>query len=104
MATTEIDLPYLSFYLTLPEDLLHSLFTSPTVDLVTSLLQSVAGKAREHEKIKSEKLKLDVELENVVRAADSKARVLRSSVEKGLKEVADLRQRLQEEGMLPEYL
>ena len=104
MATAEIDLPYLSSYLTFPEEKLSSLLSSPTVELVAGLLQSVARQARAHEQIKSEKLKLDVELENVVRAADAKARVLRSSVEKGLKDAANLRQKLQEEGMLAEYI
>ena len=103
MATAEIDLPYLSSYLTFPEEKLSSLLSSPTVELVAGLLQSVARQARAHEQIKSEKLKLDVELENVVRAADAKARVLRSSVEKGLKDAANLRQKLQEEGTYTEY-
>ena len=100
MATMELDLPHLSSYLTFPEAFLTTLLTSPTVDLVRTLLSKVAAKAREHEQIQSEKLKLDVDFENVVRAAESKARVLKTSVEKGLKEVADLRQKLQEEGKL----
>jgi len=98
MATMELDLPYLSSYLIFPEASLTTLLTSPTVDLVRTLLSKVAAKAREHEQVQSEKLKLDVNFENVVRAADSKARVLKASVEKGLKEVAELRQKLQEEG------
>jgi len=100
MATMELDLPYLSSYLIFPEASLTTLLTSPTVDLVRTLLSKVAAKAREHEQVQSEKLKLDVNFENVVRAADSKARVLKASVEKGLKEVAELRQKLQEEGKL----
>lgn len=96
----ELDLPHLSSYLPFPEAALTQLLTSPTVELVRTLLSKVAAKAREHEQVQSEKFKLDVDFENVVRAADSKARVLKASVEKGLKEVADLRQKLQEEGKL----
>ncbi|MCJ1405513.1 hypothetical protein MMC11_008741 [Xylographa trunciseda] len=97
MATMELDLPHLSSYLTFPETSLTALLASPTVDLVKNLLSKINTKLHEHEKVQSEKLRLDVELENVVRAAESKARVLKSTVEKGLKEVADVRQKLQDE-------
>ena len=99
MATIELDLPHLSSYLTFPEISLSTLLASPTVVLVKSLLEKVTAKAREHEQIQSEKLRLDVELENVVRAAESKARILKATVEKGLKEVANVRQSLQDEGI-----
>ena len=98
MATVELDLPYLSSYLIFPETSLSTLLASPTVDLVRNLLDKINTKAREHERVQSEKLRLDVELENVVRAAESKTRVLKTTVEKGLKEVADARQSLQSEG------
>ena len=39
-----------------------------------------------------------VELENAVRAGESKSRLLKGSVDKGLKEAAELRNRLQQEG------
>ncbi|MCJ1381316.1 hypothetical protein MMC17_004426 [Xylographa soralifera] len=90
MATVELNLPHLSSYLTFPETSLSTLLASPTVDLVKSLLEKITTKSHEHERIQSEKLKLDVELENVVRAAESKARVLKATVDKGLKEVANI--------------
>jgi hypothetical protein len=99
----EIDLPYISTYLNLPEPFLTTLLISPTVELVKSLLISVASKAREHEQLQSEKLRLDVDFESVVRAGESKARVLRESVEKGLREAEELRKKLQEEGMSTGY-
>lgn len=98
MATMELDLPHLSSYLTFPETSLITILSSPTAELVKDLLDNVARKAREHEQVQSEKLRGDIELENVVRAADSKGRVLRNTVEKGLKDVANVRQALQEEG------
>ncbi|MCJ1393226.1 hypothetical protein MMC18_006098 [Xylographa bjoerkii] len=99
MATMELDLPHLSSYLTFPQPSLNTLLASPTVDLVKILLEKITTKAHEHEKLQSEKLKLDVELENVVRAAESKARVLKATVEKGLKEVADVRQKISRQNL-----
>ena len=98
MATEALDLPHLSSYLTFPESSLNALLDAPNVALVRELLDKVATKAREHQQIQSEKLKLDVELENVVRATEIKSRILKESVEKGLKEITDLRQRLNEKG------
>ena len=100
MAAEILDLQHLSSYCSLPQDTFQSLLDAPTVDLVKRLLQVVTEKAREHEKAKSENLKLSVELENAVRGAEAKTRVLKSSVEKGLKEAAELRQKLQLEGTL----
>lgn len=99
----ELDPPHISSYLSFPEASLTTLLASPTVDLVKTLLTKVAAKAREYEQVQSEKLKLDVDFENVVRAADSKARVLKASVEKGLEEVVGLRDKLQAEGKLYLY-
>lgn len=96
----EIDVPYLVGYLSYPESSLNSLLDAPTIELVKVLLERVASKAREHEQAQSENLKLNVELENAVRTAESKRRVLKGSVEKGLKEVADLRKKLQAEGVM----
>ncbi|MCJ1472192.1 hypothetical protein MMC13_000839 [Lambiella insularis] len=93
----ELELPYLSSYLKIPETSLTTVLNSPTTELVRNLLEKVATKAREHEQVRSEKLRGDIELENVVRTAESKARVLKSSVEKGLKDVANVRQSLQVE-------
>ncbi|MCJ1284424.1 hypothetical protein MMC26_003756 [Xylographa opegraphella] len=97
MATVELDLPHLSSYLTFSETSLSTLLASPTIALVKDLLGKITTKSYEHKKVQAEKLKLDVELENVARAAESKARVLKATVEKGLKEVANLRQNLQYE-------
>ena len=93
-----IDIPHLSRYYSLPEPTLETILHAPTVELVRTLLERISTRARQHEELESEKLKLDVELENAVRTADSKHRVLKGSVEKGLKEIADLRQKIQTEG------
>ena len=98
MAAIEFDLAQLSSYCSLPQQSFQTLLDSPTKELVQSLLECVVAKFQEHNELVSEKLRLGVELENAVRGGETKNRALKSSVDKGLKEVADLRQKLSEEG------
>ena len=98
MATLQLDTRYLSSYLTLPEAALIGALDAPTVELVQTLLAKVAEKARGHEVVESENLKLGIELEHAVRSGESKTHLLKGSVEKNLKEIADLRQQLKIEG------
>ncbi|KAI9880431.1 MAG: hypothetical protein M1830_003073 [Pleopsidium flavum] len=97
MATATINIPYLSTYCSLPQATLITLKDAPTVELVNTLLLQISAKAREFDEVKAEKLRLEVELENAVRSGESKARALKSSFDKGLKEVADLREKLKSE-------
>ncbi|KAL9030713.1 MAG: hypothetical protein Q9196_001185 [Gyalolechia fulgens] len=96
MATAELDLPRLSSFCGLPQTSLTGLLDAPTPDIVRQLLKGLLPRVREQDELKAEKLKLNVELENAVRGGESKCRVLKNSVDKGLKEAAELRQRLQE--------
>ncbi|KAJ5567691.1 hypothetical protein N7535_006997 [Penicillium sp. DV-2018c] len=96
MADTAIQLPYLSSHYALPESTLTTLTQAPTVELVNQLLESIGKKAHEFDELKADKLRLEVELENAVRSNESKVKVLKTSVEKGHGEVADLRKKLQE--------
>ena len=98
MAATELDLPRLSSFCALPQTSLTTLLDAPTNDLVRKLLESLSARVDEQENLKAEKLKLNVELENAVRGGEFKSRVLKNSVDKGLKENAELKQRLQETG------
>ena len=97
---TAVDIPHLSAYLAFPETSLSTALTDPTPELIASLLNQIAAKAHEHEAVQSEKYRLEVELESAVHSADSKTRGLKVSVDRGLKEAADLRQKLQAEGEL----
>ena len=99
MATAVVNVEYVAASFAVPQPTLQSLLDNPTVELVTSLLQQIEAKAREHDEIKAEKLRSDVELENSVRSGDSRARALKASVDKGLKEVGELRTKLNDEGM-----
>jgi len=98
MAAAELDLAQLSTYCSLPQQSINTLLNAPTTELVQTLLENVAAKAREHNDLASEKLKLEVELENAVRSGESKNRVLKGSIDKGVKEAADLKQKLRTQG------
>lgn len=96
----EVDLRILSSFTGVTEPQLSSLIESPTVDLVKSLLQSIELKARDYEQVKTQKVRLEVELETSVRTNESKVKALKKSVEKGLVESSKLRVDLQNSGTL----
>lgn len=100
MANTAVELPYLSSHYAIPEATLSTLIQAPTVDLVNQLLESITKKAHEYDELKSDKLRLEVELENAVRSNESKIKVLKNTVDKGHSEVEDLRKKLHESGNL----
>lgn len=98
MATATVDLPFLASHYAVPETTLTTLTQAPTVDLVKQLLESISSKARETEELKSDKLRLEVELENAVRSGEVKVKAFKASAEKGRTEVSGLRTKLQEAG------
>ena len=98
MAAAAVDVGYLAASYDVPEPTLHSLLSAPTVELVQDLLAQIEAKAREHDELRSEKLRADVELENAIRGADVRARSLKASADKAIKEVEELRQKLSQEG------
>lgn len=93
-----MELPYISSHYSIAESTLATLTQAPTVDLVNQLLESITKKAREYDDLKSDKLRVEVELENAVRSSDSKIKVLKNSVEKGHTEVEELRRKQHELG------
>lgn len=98
MATSTIDPGYLAAYLSLPEPTITTLLDTPTVELVQAVLAAVTAKAHEHEDLKAEKLRVDIELESAVRSAESRSQGLKASVDKALNDVEQLRNKLTEEG------
>ena len=99
MAAATVELPYLSSHHSIPESTLSTLTQAPTVELVNQLLESITKKAHETDELNSDKLRLEVELENAVRSSDSKIKVLKNSVEKGHAEVEESRKKLHESGI-----
>ena len=96
----ELDSRRIASFVSLPEPTISTLLESPTTDLVQTFLSSLTSKIQEYEQLKSQKLKQDIELETTIRNNESKVKVLKTSVEKGLAEVGKLRTELQESGML----
>ncbi|CAL3969160.1 unnamed protein product [Diplocarpon coronariae] len=97
MATAILDVDYLSAYLSVPQPTLNSVIDSPTSELVRSVLEAVTAKAREHDELAADKLRVDIELENSVRSSEIRIEGLRANVEKAQKTVEEVRIKLKEE-------
>ena len=104
MAAATLDTDYLSAYLSLPQQTLSSVVDAPIAQLVQAVLEAVTVKAREHDVLAADKLRVDIELENAVRSAETRIEGLRSSVEKSQKTVEELRTQLKEEGKNFQFL
>ena len=98
MAAAVVDTAYLASYCSVPEPTVQTLLTNPTVDLVTALLQSIIVKAQDHDRLQSERLRLDVELENAIRNGESKTKFFEDKLKKAREEVATFKSKLNEEG------
>ena len=99
MTTAVLDADYLSTYLSVPRQTLDSVIDTPTAELVKSVLNAVAAKAREHDELVADKLRVDIELENAVRSLETRTLSLRSNVEKAQRTVEEVRIELKKEGM-----
>lgn len=97
---TDVDVRTVASFASIPETAVSTLLQSPTVELVQTFLQLVATKAREYDELRSDKLRLDVELESAVRSGEAKVKGLKNSIEKGLIEVGKLRNEVKESGKL----
>ena len=94
----EIDIRAVATFSSTSEGAISTLLDSPTVELVRALLHNISAKAHEYGQLKSQKFRLEVELETAVRTSESKVKALKVSVEKGLTEVTRLRTELQNSG------
>lgn len=94
MTAADLDYVQLSSFTSFAQSSITTLLDDPTTELVRAFLTSVSTKAREYDTLKSENLKLHVELENAVRGGETKNRVLKAAVDRGQKEALDLRQEL----------
>jgi hypothetical protein len=98
MAAADVDVGYIAGHLGLDQPVITSLTTQPTADLVAQVLQAVAAKAHEFDNLYAEKLRTDIELENVVRSSESRSQAAKETIEKALKDVEEARKALKEEG------
>ncbi|TVY48470.1 Protein MLP1-like protein [Lachnellula occidentalis] len=97
MAAAALDIDYLSGYLGLPQQTLGSVLDAPTAELVRSVLDAVTTKAREHDELAADKLRVDIELENAVRSSETRIEGLKATVEKSQNTVEEVRTKLTEE-------
>ncbi|KAL2136442.1 hypothetical protein VTI74DRAFT_3675 [Chaetomium olivicolor] len=94
MAAAEVDLSYLSTHAGVPQPDLETAVTAPTVELVASVLGAIVRKLRD---LEQDKFQLGVELEGAIRGAESRCEQFKATSDKALKEVEELRQKLQNE-------
>ncbi len=93
-----MDVGTISSFASVPNTTVSTLLENPTVELVRSLLQGITTRIQEHEQLKTQKFKVEVEHEASVRTSESKTKVLKSSVDKALAESSRLRIELQNSG------
>lgn len=97
-AEVAVDFAYLSTHLGVPETTLTTVASQPTADLVTAVLQAVVAKAHEFDTLYTEKLQIDIELENAVRSSEARCQTFKATADKALKDVEEVRKKLQNEG------
>ncbi|KAI9714437.1 MAG: hypothetical protein M1820_000398 [Bogoriella megaspora] len=97
MAAAAVDVAYIATSYAVDQTTLTTLLDAPTVELVKSLLEQLTNKAREHDELEAERLRRDVELETAIREGESRSRNLKANVEKSLKDVEELRAKLNQE-------
>ncbi|KAI9654433.1 MAG: hypothetical protein M1831_005399 [Alyxoria varia] len=97
MAAAVLDTAHLASYTSIPQSDIQTLINEPHPELVNTFLKAISAKAQEHERLESERLRLDVELENAVHGGESRSRTLKANADKALQDVEALRVRLNEE-------
>ncbi|RYC63747.1 hypothetical protein CHU98_g2476 [Xylaria longipes] len=97
MAAAGVDVRYLAAHLGMPEANVATATSEPTVDLVNAILAAVTTKAQEFDVLFSQKLQLEVELETSVRSAEAQRDASNETAKKALKDVEDIRQKLNQE-------
>ncbi len=100
MAAPDLDVVQLSYFCSVPQTTIATLLSSPTTNLVHSLLAAISSRAREFGDLKAQTLKLTVELESAVRGGEGKSRLSKISIEKAAKETEELRQKLEAESKI----
>lgn len=94
-----IDVSRLSNFLSLPEDAISAL-AGITEDYVTLVLRAIDRKSREHDNLRADTLRVEVELEQAVRTADNRVKAMKTQLDSSLAETQDLRSKLNTSGLL----
>ncbi|KAK5101882.1 Protein mlp1 [Lithohypha guttulata] len=91
----DIDVRSIAVFASVSESTVNTILSDPTAALVHTFLQSLENRAKHCEQVKSQKTKLEVELETVVRTNESKTKVLQNSRDRAIADASKLRQDLQ---------
>lgn len=93
-----IDVSRLSHFLSLPEDVISAL-TGITEGSVASVLRAIDEKSKEHDNLRADTLRIEVELEQAVRTADNRVKAMKTQLDSSLAETQDLRAKLNASGL-----
>ena len=91
-----LDLTYLSSAYGVSQPEIQTLLDAPTSELVRDFLASISARAQDHDTLHANKLKVDVELENVVRTSEAKIKAQKAAAGRQSHELEDLHKRLTE--------
>lgn len=94
----QVDISRLSTFLDVPDEQVAALSTI-TEDYIVSILQAVLAKANEFDDLKADKLKLEVELEQCVRTADSRVKSMKGQLDSAITETQELRLKASNTGL-----
>lgn len=99
-AAAVLDPSVISTYTGFPQTSVQTLIDAPSAELVKAFIESIVPKLQDFEKLKAEKLRQDVELENTVRGSENRVQSLKSSADKAHEELETVRRQLNEKGTL----
>lgn len=93
-----IDHHRIATFLSIPDSDIASLVSTITEEYVVSILRSIAAKANDFDELRADKLRIEVELEQSVRTADSRVKSMKGQLDEALKETQELRKRAGDSG------
>lgn len=98
--TTPFDLPKISAFLELPLVTIESL-AGISETFIATVLDALTTKARFHDELKADKIRLEVELEQRTRTANARVNSMKNRMETAQAETQDLRKQVAEAGLHP---
>jgi len=92
-----VDTALIAQAFSIDEPQLDSLLDAPTQDLIKDFLSALTERAKDFDNLKADKLRSDLELENTLRAGESKVKALKATLNKNSQEIQDLRKSLDDQ-------
>jgi hypothetical protein len=98
-----VDTALIAQAFSIDEPQLDSLLDAPTQDLIKDFLSALTARAKDFDNLKADKLRSDLELENTLRAGESKVKALKATLSKNSQEIQDLRKALDDQRMYLDF-